>query len=178
MQMHFLTILPFSLEHDVMTHISTIEQLASQLNDLKEPISESQLITKILVTLPSSFRYFLSVWDNVPSDQKTIQLLTQRLLKEENFSKLYLDIKSNSTDDQVDLRDLSEDNVNEAEEVLESEEVARIRPTENVIIVEGRITSLQRVVSESKTKKKQLRTKKSQTSLPTYNNSVQRQTTT
>jgi len=101
MQMHFLTILPFSLEHDVMTHISTIEQLASQLNDLKEPISESQLITKILVTLPSSFRYFLSVWDNVPSDQKTIQLLTQRLLKEENFSKLYLDIKSNSTDDQA-----------------------------------------------------------------------------
>jgi hypothetical protein len=80
---------------------------------------------------------------------------------------------------QVDLRDLSEDNVNEAEEVLESEEVdTRIRPTENVIIVEGRITSLQRVVSESKTKKKQLRTKKSQTSLPTYNNSVQRQTTT
>jgi hypothetical protein len=142
-----------------MTHISTIEQLASQLNDLKEPISESQLITKILVTLPSSFRYFLSVWDNVPSDQKTIQLM----------------IKPS----QVDLRDLSEDNVNEAEEVLESEEVdTRIRPTENVIIVEGRITSLQRVVSESKTKKKQLRTKKSQTSLPTYNNSVQRQTTT
>ena len=88
-------------EHDVMTHISTIEQLASQLNDLKEPISESQLITKILITLPSSFRYFLSVWDNVPSDQKTIQVLTQRILKEENFSKLYLDTKSSSTDDQA-----------------------------------------------------------------------------
>jgi hypothetical protein len=80
-----------------MTQISTIDEQLALLNDLKEPISESQLITKILIILPSSFTYFPSVWENVPSDQKTIPLLTQTLLKEENL--LYLDTISSSTDD-------------------------------------------------------------------------------
>lgn len=76
-------------DHSIMSHISAIEHMASQLNDLNEPVSEVQLMTKILVTLPPSYRHFLSVWDNVPSEDRNIQLLTQRLMKEENVTKLY-----------------------------------------------------------------------------------------
>lgn len=76
-------------DHCIMSHISAIEHMASQLNDLNEPVLEGQLMTKILLTLPPSYRYFLSVWDNVPPEDRHIQLLTQLLIKEENVTKLY-----------------------------------------------------------------------------------------
>ena len=79
-----------------MSHISAIELLASQLKDLNEPVTEAQVMTKILVTLPPSYRHFLSVWDNVPPKSRNIQTLTQRLLKEENVTKIY---NNGQTDD-------------------------------------------------------------------------------
>lgn len=74
----------FKPEHDVLAHITAIELMATQLEDLGETVSHLQIMTKITSTLPPSFRYFISAWDNIPDDQKTISLLTSRLLKEEN----------------------------------------------------------------------------------------------
>ncbi|KZS10312.1 Uncharacterized protein APZ42_025252 [Daphnia magna] len=85
-------------EHSVMSHISAIELLASQLKDLNEPVTEAQVITKILVTLPPSYRHFLSVWDNVPIKNRNIQTLTQRLLKEENVTKIYNNGQADAAD--------------------------------------------------------------------------------
>jgi hypothetical protein len=85
-------------DHSVMSHISAIELLASQLKDLNEPVTEAQVMTKILVTLPPSFRHFLSVWDNVPAKNRNIQTLTQRLLKEENVTKIYNNGQSDAAD--------------------------------------------------------------------------------
>lgn len=81
-----------------MSHISAIELLASQLKDLNEPVTEAQVMTKLLVTLPPSFRHFLSVWDNVPAKNRYIQTLTQRLLKEENVTKIYNNGQSDAAD--------------------------------------------------------------------------------
>lgn len=79
----------YNPDHNVMSHISAIELVASQLKDLNEPVTEAQVLNKILVTLPPSSGHFLSVWDNVPIEERNIRLLTQRLLKEENVTKLY-----------------------------------------------------------------------------------------
>jgi transposase InsO family protein len=81
-----------------MSHISAIELLAAQLKDLNEPVTEAQVMTKILVTLPPSFRHFLSVWDNVSVKNRNIQTLTQRLLKEENVTKIYNNGQSDPAD--------------------------------------------------------------------------------
>lgn len=43
---------------------------------------------KIIMSLPTSFRHFTSAWDSVPSAEKTITLLTSRLVKEEKMNKL------------------------------------------------------------------------------------------
>jgi hypothetical protein len=45
---------------DVADHISNVELMASQLNDLGEHISEQAIITKIICTLTPSFRQFVS----------------------------------------------------------------------------------------------------------------------
>lgn len=44
----------------VSVHIAKLEEIAQQLNDLKEGISESMLMTKILMTLPSNYNHFHS----------------------------------------------------------------------------------------------------------------------
>lgn len=83
----------------IMDHITAVETLATQLTDLGSPISEEQIITKIVMTLPSSYRPFLSAWNNVEDNKKTLSLLTLRLQAEENMSKVAELTVSNSSPD-------------------------------------------------------------------------------
>ena len=70
--------------HDIMSHITEIETMASRLSDVGAPMSDIQIMTKIVCTLPPSYRNFATVWDSVPVNERTIPLLTTRLLKEES----------------------------------------------------------------------------------------------
>ena len=85
-------------EHKVMDHITAIESMASSLDDLGAPMTELQVISKIVCTLPPSFRHFMSAWDNVPEQEKTLATLTARLLKEESMNALYNDAETNKRD--------------------------------------------------------------------------------
>jgi hypothetical protein len=71
-------------DHDIISHITEIETLASRLSDVGAAMTDIQFITKIICTLPPSYRNFESVWDSVPVNERTISLLTSRLLKEES----------------------------------------------------------------------------------------------
>ncbi|XP_060857196.1 uncharacterized protein LOC132934828 [Metopolophium dirhodum] len=68
---------------NIAGHISKLENLSRQLKQLGEPISESMLITKILMTLPDSYRHFYSAWDSMNSTNRTLEQLTTRLMVEE-----------------------------------------------------------------------------------------------
>ena len=72
---------------DMATHISKVENLARRLKDLGEEPSASSVITKILCSLPPSYRHIVSAWDATPRDQQTLSTLTARLLKEEEMDK-------------------------------------------------------------------------------------------
>ena len=62
----------FHPEHDVMHHITEIETIANQLRDINAPVTESQIMTKIISTLPPSYRGFMSAWDSVPIADRNI----------------------------------------------------------------------------------------------------------
>lgn len=72
---------------DIATHISKVESLARRLKDLGEEQTDTAIITKILWTLPPSYRGFISSWDSTPAAERTLQNLTSRLLKEEEMDK-------------------------------------------------------------------------------------------
>ncbi len=74
-------------DHDIMSHITAVEALANQLKDLGEPVTELNLITKIICTLPPSFDVVTAAWENLDDDKKTMQLLISRLLKHEGMKK-------------------------------------------------------------------------------------------
>ena len=49
-----------------MVHISSVKTMANQLEDLGVKIDDAQLLTKIVLTLPPSYRHFQSTWDMLP----------------------------------------------------------------------------------------------------------------
>lgn len=69
--------------NDVKTHIADIKGLAHQLKDAGEPVSDKQLVAKIVCTLPPKFHSFISSWRHVPPRERTLATLTSRLLGEE-----------------------------------------------------------------------------------------------
>ena len=57
-----------------MVHISSVKTMANQLEDLGVKIDDAQLLTKIILTLPPSYRHFQSKWDMLPDTEKYHQL--------------------------------------------------------------------------------------------------------
>ena len=72
-----------------MDHITEIEAMYNQLNDLGCAVSEIQLITKVICSLPPSFKQAVFAWKYVDDSKKTMPLLTQRLLEAESFNKFH-----------------------------------------------------------------------------------------
>jgi hypothetical protein len=64
-------------------HVSKVESLAKQLRESGEQISDTAVMTKILSTLPSSYRSLRQAWLSLDSASQTIQNLTSRLIDEE-----------------------------------------------------------------------------------------------
>lgn len=63
-------------------HISKLENLSKQMKQLGKSMSQSMLITKILMTLSKTYIHFYSVWDSM-LDAKNFENLTSRLMVEE-----------------------------------------------------------------------------------------------
>lgn len=64
-------------------HVSKVEGLAKQLREIGEKISDTAVITKILSTLPPTYRSLRQAWLSLDEDSQSIQNLTSRLVDEE-----------------------------------------------------------------------------------------------
>lgn len=92
MQLHLLQQRFYSYQkldnHDIAAHLAAIENLARSINALGEPIADSMIITKILITLPKEFNHFQSAWESTADNGKTLENLTNRLIMEETRLKM------------------------------------------------------------------------------------------
>lgn len=68
---------------NVAQHIAKVENMARQLKDVGETVSNITIMAKILGSLPSKFSALVTAWDSVDTNNQTIHMLTQRLIKEE-----------------------------------------------------------------------------------------------
>jgi len=68
----------------VAQHIAKIENMARQLKDVGEELSEVMIMAKILGTLPQKFGPLITAWDSVSEANQTRDNLIERLLTEEN----------------------------------------------------------------------------------------------
>lgn len=67
----------------VVQYIAKIENLAHQIKDTGESISDATIITKILGTLPPKYRNFRQAWLSVDESKQNLSNLTARLIDEE-----------------------------------------------------------------------------------------------
>lgn len=71
----------------VAQHVAKIEEMARQLKDLGHKQDEVTQITKVLHSLPPSFRNLITAWDSVPEEEQTMENLLPRLMKKELLNK-------------------------------------------------------------------------------------------
>jgi hypothetical protein len=73
----------------INSHINKVLSLAGILKELGHPPTEDAMITKIMCTLPASYKYHIVTgWNNVPADEQTVANLQARCLQLENLMKL------------------------------------------------------------------------------------------
>lgn len=84
---HFLQQKFFGFEKsagdDMASYISKMEEIVKQLSDLDTKIPDSMVMTKILMSLPSSFNHFHSAWESTAAAERTLDNLRTRLMIEE-----------------------------------------------------------------------------------------------
>lgn len=73
----------YSSSDTMAQHVSKVESLARQLRESGEEISDNAVMTKILSTLPSSYRSLRQAWLSLDPTKQTIHNLTSRLIDEE-----------------------------------------------------------------------------------------------
>lgn len=64
-----------------------MRQMAEELKSVEAPVTDQQLIERILQTLPPSYYNLISAWESLPLTERSISSLTARLILEETRMK-------------------------------------------------------------------------------------------
>lgn len=72
-----------SSSDDIITNVARLEDLAHRLQNLGEKIPDQMIITKILMTMPPSYKHFISAWESTQADERTLINVVARLTIEE-----------------------------------------------------------------------------------------------
>ena len=83
----FLNLRPTAGE-DIMVHITALESMATELNDLGVNVTEHDLITTIMCSLPARFGFLASSWDNIPDNERSMDALRARIVSEQRRIEL------------------------------------------------------------------------------------------
>jgi hypothetical protein len=68
---------------DIATFLSKLTEVVQQLKDQNESISDSMVMTKILMSLPAEYNHFHSAWESTRVEDQTMTNLRARLMAEE-----------------------------------------------------------------------------------------------
>lgn len=67
----------------VVQHIAKVQNMAGQLADVGETVSNVAVMAKILCSLPPKYNALKTAWDSVEPARQTVDYLQERLIKEE-----------------------------------------------------------------------------------------------
>lgn len=70
-------------DESIAQHVAKVENLASQVRETGETLSDVAIVIKILGTLPMKYRNFRQAWLSIDETRQTLPNLTARLLDEE-----------------------------------------------------------------------------------------------
>ncbi|XP_031333816.1 uncharacterized protein LOC116163825 [Photinus pyralis] len=68
-------------------HVAKLQEISNELKQLGQEVPEQMLMTKLLMSLPQEYKYFVSAWESVAEDNQKLDELIARLLMEEDRMK-------------------------------------------------------------------------------------------
>ena len=74
---------------DIGSHIQTITKMVNVLADLRNPIPNNMLISKIICNLPPSYNSIVAAWSNVPEEKQTVDYLEEQLTRHEGLMQIH-----------------------------------------------------------------------------------------
>ena len=83
------TFLIHYLEKNVRANINIVLSIANKLRDIGRPLEVSQVVGKIISSLPEPYARVRTVWQSTPIAERTIELLQSRLIAEEKVIVSY-----------------------------------------------------------------------------------------
>lgn len=73
----------YAEDMEMSVFLSKIQEFQNKLKQLGEEIPDKLILTKILMSLPDKYSYFISAWESTASENQTLDNLMARLLIEE-----------------------------------------------------------------------------------------------
>lgn len=70
-------------KESMTSYIVKLKNHTHRLQALGEFIADSMIINKILMTLPTSYNHFITVWESIPRVECTLANLVERFLAKE-----------------------------------------------------------------------------------------------
>ncbi|KMQ88490.1 copia protein [Lasius niger] len=67
----------------VVQHVSRVQNMAAQLIDMGETVTDVTIMARILASLSPKYGTFRTAWDSVDQDRQTVENLQERLIREE-----------------------------------------------------------------------------------------------
>ena len=118
----------FNKGDSIAVHIAKIETMAQNLEDIGQKMSEEQIISKMITSLPSDYRHVLTAWKSMPPNQKTRKTLIMRVFEEETMNKLIKDREIEETDSALLVRSRRDDHrSSEGESKFNNERIKELK---------------------------------------------------
>lgn len=76
-------------EDTIVQHIARVEAAAHKLTRLKEPVTDNQIMVKVLQSLPEKYMSVVVAWNTVDAAKRNLTELTDWLLQAESVGKSY-----------------------------------------------------------------------------------------
>ena len=99
---------------NIASYVAKIEMMVQNLEDIGQKMSENQIISKIITSLPSEYRHVLTAWKSMPANQKTKKTLILRVFEEEVMHKMMKEREHNETDSALLVRNNRRNDQNRA----------------------------------------------------------------
>ena len=93
----------------IAAHVAKIEMMAQNLEDIGQKMSEEQIVSKLITSLPNEYRHVLTAWKSMPTEQKTRKTLILRVFEEEAMNKLLNNRENEEHDSALLVRNRKEE---------------------------------------------------------------------
>ena len=113
----------YNKEDNIASNVAKIEMMAQNLEDIGQKMSEEQIISKLITSLPSEYRHVLTAWKSMPAEHKTRKTLIMSVFEEEAMNKMMKTRENEEGDSALLIRNRRDEHIRDDHRRTETENI-------------------------------------------------------